>query len=50
MTIEYIDKPEQLTDLCDRIKREPWIALDTEFLREKTYYPVFCLLQIATPE
>jgi ribonuclease D len=49
MTIEYIDKPEQLTDLCDRIKREPWIALDTEFLREKTYYPVFCLLQIATP-
>jgi len=50
MTIEYIDKPEQLTDLCNRIKREPWIALDTEFLREKTYYPVFCLLQIATPE
>ena len=50
MTIEYIDKPEQLTDLCNRIKQEPWIALDTEFLREKTYYPVFCLLQIATPE
>ncbi|MCK4841693.1 MAG: ribonuclease D [Methylococcales bacterium] len=50
MTIEYIDKPEQLADLCNRIKKEPWIALDTEFLREKTYYPVFCLLQIATPE
>jgi len=50
MTIEYIDKPEQLTDLCNRIKQESWIALDTEFLREKTYYPVFCLLQIATPE
>lgn len=50
MTIEYIDKPEQLTDLCNRIKQETWIALDTEFLREKTYYPVFCLLQIATPE
>jgi ribonuclease D len=50
MTIEYIDKPEQLTELCNRIIQEPWIALDTEFLREKTYYPVFCLLQIATPE
>lgn len=50
MTIEYIDKPEQLPDLCRRISQVSWIALDTEFLREKTYYPEFCLLQIATPE
>ncbi len=50
MSIEYIDKPEQLPDLCNRIKQAPWIALDTEFLREKTYYPIFCLLQIATPD
>ena len=50
MTIEYIDKPEQLPQLYNKISQAPWIALDTEFLREKTYYPVFCLLQIATPE
>jgi len=50
MTIEYIDKPEQLPELCSRIQQAPWVALDTEFLREKTYYPIFCLLQIATPE
>lgn len=50
MTIEYIDKPEQLADLCEKISQEPWIAIDTEFLREKTYYPIFCLLQIATPK
>lgn len=50
MTIEYIDKPEQLPELYNKISQAPWIALDTEFLREKTYYPVFCLLQIATPE
>ena len=49
MNIEYIDKPEQLSDLCHRISQVSWIALDTEFLREKTYYPIFCLLQIATP-
>ncbi|MGR8929694.1 MAG: ribonuclease D [Gammaproteobacteria bacterium] len=49
MTIQYIDHPEQLPALCDQIGREPWIALDTEFLREKTYYPKFCLLQIAAP-
>ena len=49
-SIQYIDTPEQLAKLCEQIKKEPWLALDTEFLREKTYYPKFCLLQIATPE
>lgn len=49
-SIQYIDTPEQLATLCEQIKKEPWLALDTEFLREKTYYPKFCLLQIATPE
>lgn len=48
-TINYIDTPEKLAQLCLQIADEPWLALDTEFLREKTYYPVFCLLQIATP-
>jgi ribonuclease D len=48
-TIQYIDTNEKLAILCLQIKKEPWIALDTEFLREKTYYPKFCLLQIATP-
>ena len=48
--IQYIDTPEQLAKLCEQIKKETWLALDTEFLREKTYYPKFCLLQIATPE
>ncbi|MGR9012358.1 MAG: ribonuclease D [Gammaproteobacteria bacterium] len=48
--IQYINTPEQLVELCEQIKKESWLALDTEFLREKTYYPKFCLLQIATPE
>ncbi|MFU8789755.1 MAG: ribonuclease D [Methylobacter sp.] len=48
--IQYINTPAQLATLCEQIKKEPWLALDTEFLREKTYYPKFCLLQIATPE
>ena len=50
MTIQYINSPEQLDNLCQQISSQPWIALDTEFLREKTYYPKFCLLQIASPE
>ncbi|MEQ1543851.1 ribonuclease D [Methyloglobulus sp.] len=48
--IQYINTPEQLAALCEHIKKAPWLALDTEFLREKTYYSKFCLLQIATPE
>jgi len=49
-TIEYINKPEQLGDLCKRIELASWVAVDTEFLREKTYYPKFCLLQLASPD
>jgi len=49
-TIQYIDTTEKLEQLCQQIATESWLALDTEFLREKTYYPKFCLLQIATPE
>jgi ribonuclease D len=48
--IQYINTTDQLVALCEQIKKESWLALDTEFLREKTYYPKFCLLQIATPE
>ncbi|MCX7066683.1 MAG: ribonuclease D [Methylococcales bacterium] len=46
--IQYINRPDQLPKLCEQIQQATWIALDTEFLREKTYYPKFCLLQIAT--
>ncbi|MGR9114620.1 MAG: ribonuclease D [Gammaproteobacteria bacterium] len=49
-TIQYIDTPAKLDELCKQIRKESWLALDTEFLREKTYYPKFCLLQIASPE
>ncbi len=46
----FIDTPEQLQQLCTRLQDSPWLALDTEFLREKTYYPQLCLLQIANEE
>jgi ribonuclease D len=47
MTVEYINTPEQLIDFCSRIRHSPWLAVDTEFLREKTYYPQLCLIQVA---
>jgi len=42
----HIDTAEGLGRLCELIHDSPWLALDTEFVREKTYYPRFCLLQI----
>ena len=48
--IQYVDSVAELQELCQKMKQEPWLAIDTEFLREKTYYPKFCLLQIATLE
>jgi len=48
--IQFIDSAAELHVLCQKMKQESWLALDTEFLREKTYYPKFCLLQIATLE
>lgn len=50
MNIQYIDKPEGLLALCRQLASCEWIALDTEFMREKTYYPKLCLLQVGTPE
>lgn len=46
----YIDTPSSLDAFCQQLGTAAWIALDTEFLREKTYYPKLCLIQIATPE
>ncbi|HXH04713.1 MAG TPA: ribonuclease D [Candidatus Competibacteraceae bacterium] len=46
----YIATPEALAGLCERLRGVPWLALDTEFIREKTYYPQLCLIQLATPD
>jgi ribonuclease D len=47
---EYIDTPLALQAFTRRIANAPWLALDTEFLREKTYFPKFCLLQVASAD
>ncbi len=35
-----------LLDYCDKINSAKWLAIDTEFEREKTYYSELCLLQV----
>lgn len=49
LPFDYIDTADALSGLCERLADAPWIAIDTEFLREKTYYPKLCLLQLAVP-
>lgn len=36
-----------LAELCDRLAKSPFVAVDTEFMRENTYWPELCLVQIA---
>ncbi len=46
----YIDDSAALSAFCNKLKGVPWLALDTEFVREKTFYPQLCLVQIATED
>jgi ribonuclease D len=36
-----------LASLCERLGQEEFVTVDTEFMREKTYYPELCLVQLA---
>ena len=42
-----ITTTEALTELCDRLSQGDFITVDTEFMRENTYWPELCLVQIA---
>jgi ribonuclease D len=43
-----ITTSEDLAKLVDRLKQHPFIAVDTEFMRENTYWPELCLIQVAS--
>lgn len=45
-----IENTKKLADVCKRFQKCEFVTLDTEFIREKTYYPVLCLIQIASKD
>ena len=45
-----ITKTDDLAALIARMSAHDFVAVDTEFMRENTYWPILCLLQIATPD
>src|SRR5712671_2137257 len=46
--MQLITTTEDLVALCERVARHPFVTVDTEFLRESTYYPKLCIAQLAT--
>ena len=41
---------EELADVCQRLAQHPFVTVDTEFLRETTFWPKLCVLQLASDE
>lgn len=44
----YVSTSEALRELVDRLRQAPLVAVDTEFMREKTYFARLCLVQVAS--
>lgn len=47
---DLITTTEALSQLCERLAKSEFVAVDTEFMRENTYFPMLCLVQIGNEE
>ncbi|MEM6847149.1 MAG: ribonuclease D [Pseudomonadota bacterium] len=47
-TIEPITTSDDLAALCERLRGAEYVTVDTEFMRETTFWPKLCLIQIAS--
>ena len=48
-TMDLITTTDELAAVCSRMAGHPFVTVDTEFLRETTYYPLLCVAQMASP-
>ena len=46
----YINNADSLKSLCSKLAQGDWVTLDTEFLRERTYRPQLCLVQLGNAD
>lgn len=49
-TVQTITTTDALVQLCERLSKAEFITVDTEFLRDHTYYPKLCLIQVASDD
>jgi ribonuclease D len=47
--MRIVETNEALVEFLNELSSAPYLALDTEFLRDQTYYPKLCLIQVAAP-
>ncbi len=50
ISMQPITTTGELADVCKRMASHPFVTIDTEFLRETTYYPLLCVAQMATSD
>jgi|SRR5205814_8228895 len=48
--MNVITTTEDLAAACTRLARHPYVTVDTEFLRESTYFPILCVAQMASAD
>jgi ribonuclease D len=48
--MRIVTASDDLTSACRRLSTSDFVAVDTEFMREQTFWPQLCLVQLATPE
>ena len=48
--MQPITTTKKLADACARMAQHPFVTVDTEFLRESTYYPKLCVAQMASTD
>jgi len=49
-SMQPITTKSELAATCKRMAAHPFVTVDTEFLRETTYYPLLCVAQMASPD
>jgi len=49
-SLQPITTTSELAAVCGRMASHPFVTVDTEFLRETTYYPLLCVAQMASPD
>ena len=48
--MDLIATTDELAAACERFARNPFVSVDTEFLRETTFWPKLCVVQMASPD